>query len=65
MTPFAEAIFLTEIVNQIKGARRALDRLKLAAKEGNSEAVYDEASDLVVVKIIRRSPAEMTNLQGE
>ena len=47
MTPFAECIFLIEIVDQIKGARRARDRLKLAAKAGNAEAVYDDAADLL------------------
>jgi hypothetical protein len=47
MTPFAESIFLTQIANHIKGARRALDRLKLAAKEGNGEAVYDDAANLL------------------
>jgi hypothetical protein len=45
MTPFAEHIFLGEIVEQIRGARRALRRLKRAAREGNTEAVYDDVAD--------------------
>jgi hypothetical protein len=44
MTPFAEHIFLGEIVEQIRGARRALRRLKRAAREGNTEAVYDDVA---------------------
>jgi hypothetical protein len=61
MTPFAESIFLTEIVEQIKGARRVLDHLKLAAKEGKTEAVYDDAAHLlghaaIISKILNPSP---------
>jgi hypothetical protein len=45
MTPFAERIFLAEIVEQIRSARRALRRLKRASLEGNTEAVYDDVAD--------------------
>ena len=58
MTPFAERIFLVEIVKQIEGARRALCRLKRASREGNTEAVYDDVADFcghaaLVSKILR------------
>jgi hypothetical protein len=39
MKPFAEKIFLIEIINRIKGAPRALDRLRQATRdEANAEA---------------------------
>jgi hypothetical protein len=47
MTPFAERVFLAEIVDQIRGARRALRRLKRASREGNAEAAYDDVADFL------------------
>jgi hypothetical protein len=63
MKPFAEKIFLMEVISQIAGAGRALERLRQATKEGNAEAAYDEAADLlshaaVVSRILRPSRAK-------
>src|SRR5271167_408026 len=67
MKPFAEKIFLIEIISQIKGARRALDQLRKAiSDEGNAEATYDHAVDFlnhaaVVSKIL--SPQKRVGAQ--
>jgi hypothetical protein len=70
MNPFTEKIFLIEIISQIAGAKRALERLRQATKEkGDAEAAYDHVADFLnhaaVVSKILDPPRSKNKSRGQ
>jgi len=70
MKSFSEKIFLIEIISQIHGARRAIERLRAATRdEGDAEAAYDHAADLLshaaIVSKILNPPRAKNKPRGE
>lgn len=72
MKPLAEEIFLQEIGSQILGARRAMDRLRQATRNGDAEAAYHDVADFLnhaalVSKILNPSKkaGSQASLRGE